>query len=66
MFELAVGQALRGPFFLVDADMQDQPRKGAGMKWQITLGQGEELFQRVDLTAVDTASPYLLQGDGPT
>jgi hypothetical protein len=30
------------------------------------LGQGKELFQRVDLTAVDTASPYLLQGDDPT
>jgi hypothetical protein len=66
IFELAVCQALRGPFFLVDPDMQDKPRKRAGMKWQIALGQGEELFQRVDLTAVDTASPYLLQGDDST
>jgi hypothetical protein len=46
--------------------MQDKPRKSAGIKWQIALGQGEELFQRVDLTAGDTASPYLLQGDDPT
>jgi hypothetical protein len=46
--------------------MQNKPRKRAEVEWQIGLGQGEELFQRVDLTAVDTASPYLLQGDDPT
>jgi len=44
MFEVAVCQALRGPFFLVDSDMQDKPLKRAGIKWQIALGQGEELF----------------------
>jgi len=44
MFEVAVCQALCGPFFLVDPNMQDKPVKRAGMKWQIALGQGEELF----------------------
>ena len=67
IFELAVCQALGGLFFLVDPDMQDKPLKKAGTKWQIALGQGEELFSEGrPYRSGDTASPYLLQGDDPT
>lgn len=62
MFEVAVCQALRGPLFLVDPDMQDKPLKRAGIKWQITLGQGEELFQRVDFAAVGYSFALSLTG----
>jgi len=67
MFEVAVCQALRGPLLLVDPDMQDKPLKKTGIKWQVALGQGEELFSEGrPYRRVDTASPYLLQGDDPT
>lgn len=44
MFDRAVCQTLRRPLFLVDPDMQDKPIRKTGIKWQIALGQGEELF----------------------
>lgn len=44
IFDRAAGQALRGPLFLVDPDVQDKPIKKAEIKWQIAFGQGEELF----------------------
>jgi len=43
MFDFSAYQALRSPLFLVDPYMQDKPTRRVGVKWQMALGQGEEL-----------------------